>query len=188
MTQEGQALPSPTPPENPVEPNTAASTSDPLADTCPHTQADALVAQASEDVEKSKQEEEEENREGEEKKAHGEGEGRAGKEGEGNVKEKKLDSSGGERQQTEVRAEEENEGTRGDRCADMVVISTSTGEEAVNGEVEKMEGGEEQDEVEEGKDNEETHTPAEDPHQAERWVYYIIFIYCCSLKMYGAFR
>lgn len=179
MTQEGQALPSPTPPENPAEPSAAAATTDPPAETHRHSQADTqLVAGASEDLEEAKQHQEEESREGEEEEAHREGERRGSDEGgEGDVEEKKLDSASGENQQTEVRVEGESEGTRGGGCADVVVISTSTGEEAAHEEVEKMEGEEE----EEGKDNEERHPPAEDPQQAERWVHYIIFIYCGCL-------
>lgn len=182
MTQEGQALPSPTPPENPAEPITAAATTDPPAETHCHLQPNTqLVARASEDLEEAKQQQqqqEEERPEGEEE-AHRGGEERASDEGgEGDVEEKKLDSASGENQQTGVRVEGESEGTRGDGCADMVVISTSMGEGAALIEVEKMDGGEEE-EKEEGKDNEERHPPAEDPQQAERWVHCIIFIHCC---------
>lgn len=182
MTQEGQALPSPSHPENPVEPNTAAATTDPSVETQRHSQADTqLVARSSEDQEEAKQqqEEKEKSRGGEEEEVHGEGDRRGSDEGgEGDVEEK-LDCTGGKNQQTEVQVKGESEGTRGDGCADVVVISTSMGEEATHGEVEKMEGEEEQAEEEEGKDNEERHPPAEDPQQAERWVYYIIFMYCC---------
>lgn len=182
MTQEGQALPSPSPPENPVEPSTAAATTDPPAETQCHSQADTqLVARASEDLEEAKQqqEEKEESCEGEEEEVHREGEGRGSDEGgEGDVEEEKLDCTGGKNQQMEVQVKGESEGTRGDGCADVVVMSTSMGEEAAHGEVEKMEG-EEEEEEEEGKDNEERLSPAEAPQQAERWVYYIIFMECC---------
>lgn len=178
MTQEGQALPSPTPTENPVEPNTAGATADPPAETQRLSQADTqLVARASEDQEEAKQqqEEKEESREGEEEETQREGERRGSDDGgEGDVDEEKLDCAGGKKQQTEVQVKGESEGTRGDGCADVEVISTSTGEK-----VDEMEG--EVKEEEEGKDNGERYPPAEAPQQAERWVYFIIFMYrCCS--------
>lgn len=179
MTQEGQALPSPTPPENPLESNTAAATADPPVETQRHSQADTqLLARASDDLEEAKQqqEEKEESLEGEEE-VHREGEKRGSDEGgEGDVEEEKLDCAGGKNQQTELQVKGESDGTRGDGSADVVEISSSMGEEAAHAQVEKMEG---EEEVEEGKDNEERHPPAEAPLQAERWVYYIIFMCCC---------
>lgn len=173
MTQEGQGLPSPTPPENPVEPNTAASTTDPPTETHHQTEVDKLGARANDDTEEVKQQEE--IREGEEEaqqEAHREGEGREGDEGgEGEVKEEKLDSNGGDNQQTDGGMEGDGDETRGDGCTDVKVIST--GEEAAHREVEKME--EEEEEEKEGKDNKERHPSAEDPQQAKRLVHYIIF-------------
>ncbi|XP_070692612.1 PH and SEC7 domain-containing protein 2 [Pempheris klunzingeri] len=116
MTQEGQALPSPTPPENPLEPSTAAT--DPPTET--HTQAeqDKLVAGAKDEIEEGKQQEE--IREGEEG-AQGEGEGREevkDEGGEGELKEERVDGTGDENQ-TDGGAEGEREGTRGGGCINV---------------------------------------------------------------------
>lgn len=172
MTQEGQALPSPTPPENPVEPNTAASTTDPPTETHHQTEVDKLGAPANDDTEEVKQQEE--IREGEEEaqqETHREGEEKEGDEGgEGRVKEEKLNSNGGGNRQTDGGVEGDGEEARGDGCTDVEVISA--GEGTAHGEVEKME--EEEEEEKEGKDNEEMYLSAEDPQQVKRLVHYII--------------
>ncbi|XP_038555420.1 PH and SEC7 domain-containing protein 2 isoform X2 [Micropterus salmoides] len=127
MTQEGQALPSPTPPENPVEPNTATSTTDPRADTHNHAEQDKLGARGADKTEEGKQEEEEEEAQGE---THGEREGRGevkDEGGEGELKEERVDGTGDEDQQTDGGAEGEREGTKGEGC---INVEVSSGEEA----------------------------------------------------------
>lgn len=175
MTQEGQALPSPSPTESPAEPSTSGAAAEPPAETQRHSQADTpLVAGVGEDQEEAKpqQEEQDESREGEEEEPHKERERRGSDEGgEGDMEEEKLDCAGGKNHQMEeVQVKGESDETRGDGCADVAVISTSTGEE-----VEEMEG----EEVEE-EDNEERRTPAEAPQQYERWVYFIICLSRCT--------
>lgn len=171
MTQEGQALPSPTLPEKPAGPNTATATTTTTATTDPptetHNQAeqDKLGAGANDEIEEGKQQEE--IREGEEEaqqETHGEEEGRDGvidEGGEGELKEERLDSTGEEDQQTDGGAEGERERTRGEGCTHVEV--SSVGEDAAC-EVEGMK------EEEDGKENEEMQVPAEDPQQAERLV------------------
>ncbi|XP_070769191.1 PH and SEC7 domain-containing protein 2 [Enoplosus armatus] len=162
MTQEGQALPSPTPPENPVEPNIAATTTSTDLPTETHNQGeqDKLEARVTNKIEEGKQQEE-----GEEE-AHGEGEGREeGKDegGEGELKEERVDGAGGEDQQTDGGAGGESEGTRGEGCIHVEV--SSAGEEATQ----EVEGTKEE---EEGKENEEmqlcTEEEATHPQQAGR--------------------
>ncbi|KAE8286238.1 PH and SEC7 domain-containing protein 2 [Larimichthys crocea] len=154
MTQEGQALPSPTPPENPVEPDTATTTNN---TTETHNQADwdKLAAGAKEETEEGKQQEEIREREEE---VHGEGEGR-----EGVKDEERVDGAGDEDEQTDGGAEGEREGTRGEGCMNVEV--SSTGEEATCEEAGMKE-------EEEGKENEEmqpsTEEEATQPQQAGR--------------------
>ncbi|XP_034454012.1 PH and SEC7 domain-containing protein 2 [Hippoglossus hippoglossus] len=156
MTQEGQALPSPTPSENPAEASTTTTTDSP-------TETPNLTEQDKPGAEEGKQQEE--IREGDEEaqgETHGEGEGRAEAE-EGELKEGRLDSSGGEDQQTDGGVEGEREGTRVDGSINSEVIST--GEEAAAHEVEEMK------EEEEGKENEEMQPSTEEathPQQAGR--------------------
>ncbi|XP_039669626.1 PH and SEC7 domain-containing protein 2 isoform X2 [Perca fluviatilis] len=161
MTQEGQALPSPTPPESPVEPNTATTET--------HSQAeqDRLGAGAKDELEEGKQQEE--IREGEEEaqgETHRDGEGREevkDEGGEGELKEERVDGTGDEVRQTDEGAEGESEGTRAEGCINAEV--SSTGAEATH-EVEGMK------EEEEGKENEEmqpaTEEEATHPQQAGR--------------------
>ncbi|XP_035525131.1 PH and SEC7 domain-containing protein 2 isoform X1 [Morone saxatilis] len=166
MTQEGQALPSPTPPENPVEPNTATTT-DPPTETHNQAEQDKLGAGAKDEIEEGKQQEE--IREGEEEaqgEIHGEGEGREDlkDEGvEGELKEERVDGTSDEEQQTDGGAEGERDGTRGEGCINVEV--SSTGEEETHG----AEGVKEE---EEGKENEEmqpsTEAEAAHPQQAGR--------------------
>ncbi|XP_040903551.1 PH and SEC7 domain-containing protein 2 isoform X2 [Toxotes jaculatrix] len=139
MTQEGQALPSPTPPENPVEPcTTNTATTEPPTETHSQAEQDKLGAGAKDETEEAKQQEE--IREGdEEAQTHGEGEGRE-------LKEEKVDGSGNEDEQTDGGVEGEMEGTRGEGCMNVEV--SSTGEEAAHEEVEMKE-------EEEGMENEE---------------------------------
>ncbi|XP_069568242.1 PH and SEC7 domain-containing protein 2 isoform X1 [Brachyistius frenatus] len=150
MTQEGQALPSPTPPENLVEPNTTTTTPTDLpAESHTHGTAE-------EDTEKGKQEEIGERQEGGEGETHNEGEGSAevkDEGGEGEMKEERVDGPGDEHQQTEGEEEGEREGMRGEARMNMEV--SSTGEEATR-EAEEMK------EEEEGKENEEMQPPAEE--------------------------
>ncbi|XP_034740026.1 PH and SEC7 domain-containing protein 2 [Etheostoma cragini] len=156
MTQEGQALPSPTPPESPVEPNTAAT--DPPAETHSQAEQDRLGAGAKDEIEEGTQQEE--IREGEEE-AHGEthreGEGReeVKDEGEeGKLKEERVDCTGNEDRQTDEGAEGEREGTRAEGCINVEV--SSTGEEATH-EVEGM-----KEEEEEGKEKKGTQPATEE--------------------------
>ncbi|KAM9356609.1 PH and SEC7 domain-containing protein 2 [Symphorus nematophorus] len=155
MTQEGQALPSPTPPENPAESNTATTTSstpDPPTETQNQAEQDKLGAGVKDELEEGKQQEE--IREGEEE-AQGEDEG-----GEGELKEERVD--GDEDQQTDGRVEGEREGTRGEGCMNVEVSSAG---EATH-EVEGMK------EEEEEKENEEIQPPTEEaathPQEAGR--------------------
>lgn len=169
MTQEGQALPSPTPPENPAETNTATTTTtttDPPAETYNQAEQDKLGS--NDEIRDGKQQEE--IREGEEEaqwETHGKGEGREGvtDEREGvELKEENLDGSGEEDQHTEGGAEGEREAMRGEGC--IYVEVSSAGEEAAC---------EEEGMKEEGKENEEKQLPSEDPQQAERLVLKIVF-------------
>ncbi|KAI3351271.1 hypothetical protein L3Q82_005821 [Scortum barcoo] len=165
MTQEGQALPSPTPPENPAEPSTA-STLDPSTETQHQAEQDKLGAAVKDEIEEGK--EEEDIREGEEE-AQGENRGEGeGKEevkdegGEGELTEERVEGRTGEEdQQTDGGAEGEREGAREEGCINVEV--SSTGEEAKN-EAEGM------NEEEKGKENEEMQPSAEEeathPQQA----------------------
>ncbi|XP_047441266.1 PH and SEC7 domain-containing protein 2 isoform X2 [Mugil cephalus] len=135
MTQEGQALPSPTPPENPVEPNTnttTAATTDPPSETHHKADEDKLEAGAKDELEEGKQEEEiRERDEGAQGEAHREGEGRVEVDddgGEGELKEERVGSTGDEHQRTEGEAEGETDGTTGEGCINVEV--SSAGEEA----------------------------------------------------------
>ncbi|XP_074504027.1 PH and SEC7 domain-containing protein 2 [Sebastes fasciatus] len=163
MTQEGQALPSPTPPESPVEPNTSTTNTDSPTETHSQAEQDKPGAGAKHEIEEGKQQEE--IREAEEG-AHREGRGREevkGEGGEGELKEERVDGGSGEDQQTDGGAEGEREGTRGEGCVDVEV--SSTGEEATH-EVEGMK------EEEEGKEDEEMQASTEEeathPEQAGR--------------------
>lgn len=151
MTQEGQALPSPTPPESPVEPNTtSASTTDPPTDTHNQAEQDKPGAGAKDEIEEGKQQTE--IREGEEEAQggrRGDIEGRAeikDEGGQGESKEEKVGSGGDEDQQTEGGAGGVREGTREEGCRNVEV--SSTGEEEAH-------AAEEMKEEEEGKENEE---------------------------------
>lgn len=174
MTQEGQALPSPTPPENPVEPNTnaATATADPPAETH-KTDEDKLEAGAKDELEERKEEEEiREGDEGAQGETHREEEGSAEVKDEGGeeLKEERVGSTGDEHQRTEGEAEGETEGTRGEGCINVEV--SSAGEEASH-EAEEMK------EEEEPKENEEmkpfTEEEGTNSQQAGRLVYTIIF-------------
>ncbi|XP_042275274.1 PH and SEC7 domain-containing protein 2 isoform X2 [Thunnus maccoyii] len=150
MTQEGQALPSPTPPESPVEPNaTTASTTDPPTENHNQAEQDKPGAGTKDEIEEGKQQAE--IREGEEEaqgETHGDIEGRAeikDEGGESELKEEKVDSRGDEDQQTDGGAEGEREGRREEGCRGVEV--SSTGEEEAH-------AAEEMKEEEEGKQNE----------------------------------
>ncbi|XP_008280424.1 PH and SEC7 domain-containing protein 2 isoform X2 [Stegastes partitus] len=145
MTQEGQDLPSPTPPENPVETNTET-----------HSKADEdkLEAGAKQDIEKQEDEIDKDGEDGGQGETHREGEGRPEVEdegGEGEVKQEKEDGIGD--QQAEGEAEGEREGTRGKGCMNVEV--STAGEEATC-EAEEMK------EEEEGKENEEMQPSTEE--------------------------
>ncbi|XP_070818489.1 PH and SEC7 domain-containing protein 2 isoform X1 [Chaetodon trifascialis] len=166
MTQEGQALPSPTPPENPVEPNTAAATTTTDLPTETHNWAetDKLGAGVKDEIEEGNQEEEEiREREETQGETQGDGEGREGVKDEGGEGEMKEERVGDEDQQTDGGVEGEGEGKRGEGCMNVEV--NSTGEEATH-EVEGMkeeEGGEENEEMQLSAKEEATH-----PQQAGR--------------------
>ncbi|XP_006781906.1 PH and SEC7 domain-containing protein 2 isoform X2 [Neolamprologus brichardi] len=153
MTQEGQALPSPTPPENLVEPSTSTTT-DPPKETHDKTDEDKVDARAKDETEEGKQEEDV--RESEEGETQREVEGMVEVEGdrrEGELKEECEDGAGDEHQLTEGEAEGEREGTKGGGCINME--ETLTGEETTH-EAEEMK------EEEEGKENEEIHPCTEE--------------------------
>ncbi|CAI5651459.1 PH and SEC7 domain-containing protein 2 isoform X1 [Oreochromis niloticus] len=153
MTQEGQALPSPTPPENPVEPSTSTTT-DPPKETHDKTDEDKVDAGAKDETEEGKQEEDV--RESEEGETQREVEGMVEVEGnrrEGELKEECEDGAGDEHQLTEGEAEGEREGTKGGGCINME--ESLTGEETTH-EAEEMK------EEEEGKENEEIHPCTEE--------------------------
>ncbi|XP_063732985.1 PH and SEC7 domain-containing protein 2 [Eleginops maclovinus] len=139
MTQEGQALPSPTPPESPVEPDTA--TTDPPTE----TQDKLRVA-----------EKDEEGRQGQirEGETHGDVEGREevkDERSEGKLKEERVD------QQTDGGGEEGREGTRAEGYGN--VEGSSTREEATHEEEEMKEDEEakEKEEMQLSTEGEETH-------------------------------
>ncbi|XP_062416728.1 PH and SEC7 domain-containing protein 2 isoform X2 [Pungitius pungitius] len=124
MTQEGQALPSPTPPETPVEPDApTTSTTDPPAGT--HSQVEQDKPGAEDNTEEEKQEEEE-IREGEDEAQGDTRRGGDGREevkdqgGEGELKEEKVDG--------DPEADGRAERTRGE--GRMNVEVSSAGEEA----------------------------------------------------------
>ncbi|XP_005916678.1 PH and SEC7 domain-containing protein 2 isoform X2 [Haplochromis burtoni] len=153
MTQEGQALPSPTPPENPVEPSTSTTT-DPPKETHDKTDEDKVDAGAKDETDEGKQEEDV--RESEEGETQREVEGMVEVEGdrrEGELKEECEDGAGDEHQLTEGEAEGEREGTKGGGCINME--ESLTGEETTH-EAEEMK------EEEEGKENEEIHPCTEE--------------------------
>ncbi|KAG7223575.1 hypothetical protein INR49_028468 [Caranx melampygus] len=167
MTQEGQALPSPTPPENPVEPNTTnTTTADPPTETHNQAEQEKQGAGAVDEVEEGKQQEE--IREGDEEalgEEQGEGERRAevkDARGEHELKEERVDGGAEEGKQTDGGVEGEMEGTRGEGCVKVEV--SSTGAEATL-EVEEMK------EEEEEKENGEMQASTEEtthPQQAGR--------------------
>ncbi|KAF3693603.1 PH and SEC7 domain-containing protein 2 [Channa argus] len=136
MTQEGQALPSPTPPENPVEPNTTTTPTDPPTETHNQAEQDKLGTRAEDESEDGKRKGE--SRKGQEE-ARGEGDGQVeNKEagGKGELQEEKVDG----------RAKGEREGMRQEGCTNVEV--SSVGEETTQ-ETEEIK------EKEEEKENEE---------------------------------
>uniref|UniRef100_UPI0037E75456 PH and SEC7 domain-containing protein 2 isoform X1 n=1 Tax=Semicossyphus pulcher TaxID=241346 RepID=UPI0037E75456 len=163
MTQEGQALPSPTPPENPVEADSAA---DPLTETNIQAELDKLGAGAVNEIEEGKQQVEttegEKDAQGE---TNGEGEGREDVKdegGEGELKEERIDGTGEEDPQTDGETEAGREGMRGEGCVSMQVSSSVEGGHEAEGMKEE----------EEGKENEvmqlSTEEEATHPQQAGR--------------------
>ncbi|XP_029297326.1 PH and SEC7 domain-containing protein 2 isoform X2 [Cottoperca gobio] len=168
MTQEGQALPSPTPPESQVEPNTA--TTDPPTETHSQAELDKLGAVDKDKIEEGKQQEIREGEEEAQGETHREGEGRGEVKDEGGENELK-EERGDEDQQTDGGAKEEREGTRGEGCINVEL--SSMGEEATHeAEGMKEEKEEEEEEEEEGKEKEEmqpsTEEEATHPQQAGR--------------------
>ncbi|XP_054890313.1 PH and SEC7 domain-containing protein 2 isoform X2 [Poeciliopsis prolifica] len=109
MTQEGQALPSPTPPENTSEPDATATTTDPPGEANIEAVEDRPDAVERDSTEERQQEEESIRREGEE--AQSEGEGRAEGEDEGEEEElnKEEEGSAEEQHHWSKREEEEEE-------------------------------------------------------------------------------
>ncbi|XP_034054835.1 LOW QUALITY PROTEIN: PH and SEC7 domain-containing protein 2 [Gymnodraco acuticeps] len=147
MTQEGQALPSPTPPESPVEPDTA--TSDPPIET-----QDTLRVAEKDEIEEGRGEE---IREGEGE-THGDVQGREevlDEVAEGKLKEERVD------QQTDGGGEEEREGTRAEGYVNVEVSSTR--EEETHEEEEMKEDEEGKEEMQPSTEEEEEETP---PQQA----------------------
>lgn len=165
MTQEGQALPSPTLPEKPVEPSTATATATTTTDPPNQAEQDKLGAGANDEIgERRRQEEIREGEEEARREARGEGKGRDGvtdEGGEGELNEEGRDSAGEEDEQTDGGAEGERERTRGDGRTHVEV--SSVGEDAAR-EAEGMK------EEEDGKGDDEMQVPADDPQQAERLV------------------
>lgn len=120
MTQEGQALPSSTPPENASEPGTTSSSADPPADTHGDAAEDRPEAQEKDGAEEGKQEKQ---IEGEEEETQTEGEENEGVKDEGEEGELKKDSAEEEHKQTKG---EEGEGK------DNKGVQQSADEEPVN--------------------------------------------------------
>ncbi|XP_075959557.1 PH and SEC7 domain-containing protein 2 isoform X2 [Anarhichas minor] len=153
MTQEGQALPSPTPPESPAEPSTT-STTDPPTETLSQAEQDKLGAK--DDIEEGRRQKEVREGEEEEEEAQGEThrEGEEGREevkdegGEGESKEETVDGD----QHTDGGAEGGREGTRGEVSINVEV--SSAGEEATHEEEGVEEEEERVEEEEEGKEEE----------------------------------
>lgn len=165
MTQEGQALPSPTPPENPVEPNTAAT--EWPTEAYDQAEQDKPGAGAKDKIEEEGKQQGE-IREGEEE-ARGEGEGREEVKDEGGkveLKEERVEGTGDENQQTDGGAEGERQGTKGEGCINVEV--SSMGEEATHEEegMKQEEEGKENEEMQPSTDEEATH-----PQQAGRLVH-----------------
>ncbi|XP_014895973.1 PH and SEC7 domain-containing protein 2 isoform X2 [Poecilia latipinna] len=98
MTQEGQALPSPTPPENTSEPDTTVTTTDPPAET---------HSEAAEDRPEERQQEEESI--GREEEAQSEGEGRAEGRDEGEEEELNKEEEGSTEEEHHQSKREEEE-------------------------------------------------------------------------------
>ncbi|XP_074529896.1 PH and SEC7 domain-containing protein 2 isoform X2 [Halichoeres trimaculatus] len=149
MTQEGQALPSPTPPENPEEADTAAVFStDPLAETHNHAKQDESLDETEEAEQQAT------SREGERTVEKETNKDRDGREevniGEGEVEERKGDSTRDEDPQAVGEVEGETVGMSGEGCTEVC----SSGEEAGHEEEKK--------ENEEEKKNEETQVSTEE--------------------------
>lgn len=167
MTQEGQALPSPTPPENPVEPNTASDLSTKTND---QTEQDNLGARVQNEIEEGKQQEDIGERE-EQGEVHSKGNGRAEVEdagGEAEPEEGKVDSIGDVDQKTDGGAEGERGGMTEEGCINVEI--RSVGEEA-KCEVEEIEKTEE----DKGNDKMQPYTEEEATPQADGFVYTILF-------------
>ncbi|XP_027864591.1 PH and SEC7 domain-containing protein 2 isoform X1 [Xiphophorus couchianus] len=107
MTQEGQALPSPTPPENTTEPDTTATTTDPPAETHSEAVEDRPEAVERDSTEERRQEEESIGREEEE--AQSEGEGRAEGKDEGEEEELNKEEEGSTEEEHHRSKREEDE-------------------------------------------------------------------------------
>ncbi|KAK2849483.1 hypothetical protein Q5P01_009317 [Channa striata] len=147
MTQEGQALPSPTPPENPVEPNAASTPTDPPTESHNQAEQDKLGSRAEDETEDGKQKGE--IRKGQEE-AQGDGDGCVkikGAGGKGELQEEMVDGSG-----DEEKTDGGVEGERWEGCINVEVIPV--GEETTH-ETEKIK------EKEEEKENEEMHPATE---------------------------
>ncbi|KAM4555469.1 PH and SEC7 domain-containing protein 2 isoform 1-T1 [Odontesthes bonariensis] len=129
MTQEGQALPSPTAPENPVEPNTTAT--EPPTETHNEAAEERPEDRAKDMTEEGKQEEE--IRGGEEvaqEEAHtGEGRAEVKDEVEEELKKERADSGEGEDQHAKGGAEDIKEDKEGKENED---VQSSAGEEETN--------------------------------------------------------
>lgn len=163
MTQEGQALPSPSPPENPVEPNTTITATNLPTETYNQAEQDKPGSRARDEIEEGQQEEEE-IRGGEEEsqgEAHEEGDGRVevkDAEGEGELQEEKIDGCEDVDQKTDGGAEGEKAGMRGEGCVNVEV--SSVGEEATH-EVEELKEKEEKEneEMSPSTEKEAIHSP-----------------------------
>lgn len=166
MTQEGQALLSPTTPENSVEP-IRTTTNDPPTEAHSQAEQDKPEAEAKDDIEEGKLQEEIRVEEGE---ALGDVEGRADitdEGGEVELKEERVDRTGDEDQPTDSVEEGEMEGTDvgGEGCRNVEV--NSIGEEEAHAAEEMKE--------EEGRENELmqpcTEEEATSPRNAGRLVH-----------------
>ncbi|KAM7418122.1 hypothetical protein PAMA_017658 [Pampus argenteus] len=145
MTQEGQALPSPTPPESPVEPNTA--TTDPPTESHSQAEQDKLGAGVKDKKEEGKQQAEIREGEEETQRAEIKDEG-----GEGELKEESVDSTGDEDQQTDGGGEGEEEGG-----TNVGVSSTGEEETPAAEKIKEEEEGKEKDDMQPCTEEEASH-------------------------------
>lgn len=123
MTQEGQALPSPTPPENPVEPSATTTGAELPAETYSEAVEDRPEGSANDKTEEGKQEEDIGGREEvEQQDTHREGNGWVkvkNESGESELKREGVDCTGEEHEHTKREAEEMKQEEEGKENEDM---------------------------------------------------------------------